>query len=79
MKNEVCMCNISMERKFCHPHGGITTIRLHNFINHNTNLSDPWLRTVEHNSVQPLWKLSESKIFNNYLCNISIYVIYQLR
>ena len=48
------------------------TIRLHNLTNHNTNLNDPWLRTMEHNSFQACWKLTESKTFNNYLCIISI-------
>ena len=43
-------------------------IRLHNLIYHNTNLSDPWLRTVEHNSEAPR-KESLKTI---------IYVIYQL-
>ena len=42
------VCNISMEQKICRLHGGIKTIRLHNLINHNTNLSDPWLRKLEH-------------------------------
>ena len=72
MKTEVCMCNISIEQKIRHLQGGIKTIRLHNFINHDTNLSDPWLRTVEHNSFRTCCKLSDSKTFNNYLCNISI-------
>ena len=26
--------------------------KLHNLINHNTNLNDPWLRTLDHNSFQ---------------------------
>ena len=47
-----------------------TTI-LHNLINHNANLSDLWLRKLEHNSFQTRRKLSESTIFNNYLCKIS--------
>ena len=38
---------------------------LHNLINHNTNLSDTWLRTLEHNSFQICGKLSESKNFKN--------------
>ena len=72
MKNEVYMCITSMERKLGHQHGGINAIRLHNLINRNTNLCDPWSRTLEHNPFQTCWKLSESKTFNNYLCNISI-------
>ena len=47
-------------------------IRLYNLINHNTNLGDPWLRTLEHNSVQTCWKLAESKSFNKYLYTILI-------
>ena len=70
MKNEVCMSKIKMEWKLCRKHDGITTIRLHDLMNHNTNLSFPWLSTVEHNSFQTCWKLSEIKTFNNYLCNI---------
>ena len=70
MKNEVYMCNISMKRKLCH--GDIKTIQLHNLMNHNTNLSDSCLKKLEHNSFQTCWKLSESKTFNKYLCNISI-------
>ena len=66
------MCNISMEWKICHIHDGKKTIRLHNLINHNTNLSDPWLISLEHISFLTSWKFSESKTFNNYLCNISI-------
>ena len=42
-------------------------IRVHTLINHNTNLSDLWLKIQEHNSFQTCWKLSESKTFNNYL------------
>ena len=67
MKIEVCMCNISMELIDCRLHGGIK--RLHNLINHTTN---PWLRTLEYNSFQTCWKLSESNTFNNYLCSISV-------
>ena len=72
MKHEVCMCNISMERKICRLHGGIKTTRLHNLINQNTILSYPRLKTLEANSFQTCWKLSESKTLNNYLCSISI-------
>ena len=36
----------------CRLHGGIKTAKLHNLINHNTNLNDLWLRTLEHNSFQ---------------------------
>ena len=54
MKHDVCMCNIAMEQKIV----GIKITRLHNLINHNTNLSDPWLRTLEHKSFQTCWKLS---------------------
>ena len=61
MKYEVCVCNISMQWKICCLHDGIKTVRLHHLINHNINLNDPWLRTVEHNSFQTLSKLSESK------------------
>ena len=39
--------------------------RLHNLINHNTNLSDTCLRTLEHNSFQICRKLSESKSFKH--------------
>ena len=63
MKNDVCMCNISMEREICCLHDGIKTSRLHNLINHNTNLCDPWLRTLEQNYFQTCWKLIESKIY----------------
>ena len=38
MKNEVYMCNISMERKFCRLHDGIKWIRLHNLMNHNSTV-----------------------------------------
>ena len=55
MQHDVCTCNISMERKTWHLHGGIKTTILHNLINHNANLSDPWLRTMEHNSFQ-IWQ-----------------------
>ena len=60
------MCNISMERQICRPHDGIKTIRLH-LINHNTFLSDPWLRTLEQKSFQARWKLSTNKTVNNSL------------
>ena len=53
-------------------YGDIKTIRVHNYINHNTTLNDLWFRTLEHNSFQTYWKLLESKTFNNH------YVIYQL-
>ena len=72
MKHDVSMCNISMEWEKLSPtwwHKKPT--KLHNLINHNTNLNDPWLRTLDHNSFQKCWKLSKSKSFNNYL-------IYQL-
>ena len=39
MKNDVSMCNISMEQKICRLHGGIKTTILHNLINHNINLN----------------------------------------
>ena len=55
----------------CRLHGGINT-RLHILINHNTNLNDSWLRTLDHNSFQTCWNLSESKIFHNFLCNTSL-------
>ena len=43
MKNELCMCNISMKGNMSPTrHGGIQRIRLHNLINHNTNLSGSW-------------------------------------
>ena len=61
-----------MERKICRLHGGIKTKILHYLMTHNINLNDPWLRTLDHNSFQTYWKLSESKTFNDYLCNISI-------
>ena len=48
------------------------TIRLRNLINNNTILSDPWLRTMEYNSFQTCWKLSESKTLT------TIYAIYHL-
>ena len=72
MKHDVCMRNISMGRKMCRLLDGIENDKLHNLINHNTNISDPWSRTLEHNYFQTCWKLSESNTFNNYLCNISI-------
>ena len=56
----------------CRLYGGIRTTILHNLINHNTTLSDPWLKTLEHNYFQTCRKLSESKTLNNYLCKISI-------
>ena len=71
MKNELCMCNISMKGNISPTrHGGIQRIRLHNLINHNTNLSGPWLITVD-NSFQ----FSENKTLYNYLCNISINIL----
>ena len=48
MKNEVFMCNISMERKICRLHDGIKAVRLHSSINHNAYLNDQWLRILEH-------------------------------
>ena len=39
MKNDVSMCNISMEQKICRLHCGIKTTILHNLINHNINLT----------------------------------------
>ena len=72
MKSEVCMCNISMERQICYLYDGIKQIRWHILTNHNTNLSDPWLRTHEHSSFQTCRKLSESKTFNTCSSNISI-------
>ena len=50
MKHDVSICNISIERTICRLHGCIKTTKLHNLINHNTNLNDPWLRTLDHNS-----------------------------
>ena len=61
-----------MEWKICRLHGGIKSIRLHNLQIHNTILSDPWLRTLEHNSFQTCKKLFESKTFSN------CYVMYQV-
>ena len=72
MKNDVSTCNISIEWKIGRLHGCIKTTILHNLINHNTNLNDHWLRTLDHNSFQACWKLSESKTFNNYIFNIII-------
>ena len=69
------MCNILMKRKICRLHGGITTTKLLNLINHNANLNDPSVMTLDHNSFQTCQKLSESKTFNNYLCNISINIV----
>ena len=46
INNEVCMRNISMERKFYRLQGGIKTIRLHNLIKHTYYLFDPWLRRL---------------------------------
>ena len=57
----------------CRLHSGIKTTISHNLINHNTNLCDPWLRTLEHNSFQTCWKLSKSKKLLT-----TIYVIYLL-
>ena len=71
MDYEVCMCNISMELKMCRLHGGIEIDKII-FINHNTNLNDPWLMTLENNYFKTCWKLSESDTFNNCLCNVSI-------
>ena len=73
MKHDVYMCNISMEWKMCRIHGGIKTTILHNLINHNTTLSDPWLKALEQTYFQTCWKLSESKTLK------TIYVKYQLR
>ena len=80
MKNGVSMCNISMERKICRLmerkicclHGGMKTTILHNLINHNTNLNDPWLRSLDHNSFQTCWNSQKVKLLT------TIYVIYQL-
>ena len=72
MKNDVSMCNISMERKICSLHGGMKTTILHNLINHNTNLNDPWLRSLDHNSFQTCWNSQKVKLLT------TIYVIYQL-
>ena len=66
------MCNVSMEQKICRQQDGIKMVRLHKLVNRTTNLSNQWLRTLEHNYFQTCWKLSERKTFNNYLCNISI-------
>ena len=71
-KNDVSMCNISMERKICRLHGGMKTTILHNLINHNTNLNDPWLRSLDHNSFQTCWNSQKVKLLT------TIYVIYQL-
>ena len=51
------MCNISMEWKIYLLHDGIKTTRLHNLINHNTNLSDPWLRRPEHNTLAAIFSM----------------------
>ena len=61
-----------MEQKIGRLRNGIKTTRLHNLINHNTYLCDPWLRTLEHNSFQTCWKLSKVELLT------TIYVIYQL-
>ena len=71
MKNEVGICNISRNGYFVLPAQWYKTIRLDNLVNHNTNLSEIWLRTLEHNSFQICRKLSESKILT------TIYLIYQ--
>ena len=47
MKNEECMCNISMELKLCRLHDGIKVKRLHYLINNKTNLSDLSVSAVE--------------------------------
>ena len=60
MKNEVCMCNISMGRKICRLMIILIKIRLHNLINRKTKIIDLWLRSLEHNSFQTCLKLSES-------------------
>ena len=73
MKNDVSMCNISMELKICHLHDDIKTPILHNLINHNTNINDPWLSTLDQNSFQTSCKLSEGKTCNNYLYQIIIF------
>ena len=72
MKHDVSMCNITMERKMCRLHGGIRTTRLHHLINHNINLNDPWLRTLDHNSSCHVWNSQKVKLLT------TIYVIYQL-
>ena len=53
--------------KSCRLHGGIKTIRLYTLINRNTNLSDPWLRTLEITLFRHIVKLLTT-----------IYKIYQL-
>ena len=45
--------------------------RLRNLINHNTNLSDPWLRTVEH-VFRHVGSSQKVKLLTN------VYLIYQL-
>ena len=72
MKNDVSMCNISMEWKICRLHGGMKTTILHILINHNTNLNDPWLRSLDHYSFQTCWNSQKVKLLT------TIYVIYQL-
>ena len=71
MKHDVCMCNINATEHLS-PTWWHKTTGLHNLINLITNLSDPRLRTLEHNSFQTCWKLSKSTTSKNYLCNISI-------
>ena len=61
MKNDLCMCNISMEQNICRLQGDIKMTRLQYLINHITNLCDPWLWTLEHNSFQTCFKLSKVK------------------
>ena len=58
-----------MKHKICRQHGGIRNTKLLNSTSANTNLNDPWLRKLDHNSFLSCWKLSESKTFNNNLCN----------
>ena len=65
---------ISMERKICRVHGGIKTAKLHNLINHNTNLCDPWLRTLRHNS----FNFRHVGGSQNVKRLTTIYVIYQI-
>ena len=66
------MCNISMGGKICRLHDGIKTTRLHDLINHNTDLSNPCLQRLIHYSFQTCRKLSESQLLT------TIYVKYQL-
>ena len=71
MKYEVCVCKISMEWKIGCLHGGIKTVSLHHLINHNINLSDPWLRTVNITLFRQFGSSQKVKHFNNFLRNIS--------